>query len=49
MTYTINHNSQYNSVEIAFDGKPSEKIREALKALRFRWHKVSGVWYGYTD
>lgn len=49
MMYTITHNAQYNSVEIAFDGKPSEKIREALKALRFRWHRALGVWYGYTD
>lgn len=49
MMYTITHNAQYNSVEITFDGKPSEKIREALKALRFRWHRALGVWYGYTD
>lgn len=49
MTYTITNNPQYNSIEILFEGKPSEQIRAALKALRFRWHSVKGVWYGYAD
>lgn len=49
MTYTITQNTQYNSIEIAFDGKPSEAVRSALKSLRFRWHKVKKIWYGYTD
>lgn len=49
MTYTITHNDQFNSVEISFDGKPEQAIREALKRLRFRWHSVKKVWYGYTD
>jgi hypothetical protein len=48
-TYTITKNAQFNSLEIAFEGKPAEEIREALKALRFRWHSVKKVWYGYTD
>ena len=47
MTYQITANNQFNSIEISFDSKPSEAIREALKALRFRWHSVRGVWYGY--
>ena len=42
-------NAQFNSVEITFDGKPCEAIRDALKALRFRWHNVRRVWYGYAD
>lgn len=49
MTYTITKNTQFNSIEIMFDGKPSEAVREALKSLRFRWHSVKKVWYGYTD
>lgn len=49
MTYTITTNPDFNSIEIAFDGKPSEAIREALKAMRFRWHSVKKVWYGYKD
>ena len=49
MTYTITNNAQFNSIEIAFDGKPSEAVRNALKELRFRWHRVKKVWYGYTN
>ena len=47
-SYTISKNTQFNSIEINFTAKPSEAIREALKALRFRWHGVRKVWYGYT-
>ncbi len=49
MTYTITTNPNFNSIEITFDGKPSEAIRNALKELRFRWHNVKKVWYGYTE
>lgn len=49
MTYTITNNPEFNSIEILFDGKPSEDVRSALKALRFRWHGVKKVWYGYAD
>lgn len=49
MTYTITNNTEFNSIEIAFDGKPSEAIRTALKEMRFRWHGVKKVWYGYKD
>ena len=45
--YTINTNTEFNSTEISFEGKPTEAIRDALKALRFRWHSVKKVWYGY--
>lgn len=48
MTYTITNNTQFNSLEITFDGKPSEEIRNALKALKFRWHNVKKVWYGFS-
>ncbi len=40
-------NEQFNSLEISFDEKPSEEVREILKANRFRWHSVKKVWYGY--
>ena len=49
MEYTITNNPQFNSLEIAFDGIPGAEIRESLKALRFHWHSVKKVWYGYTD
>jgi hypothetical protein len=45
--YTISKNETFNSTEIKFEGKPSEAVREALKALRFRWHGTKKVWYGY--
>lgn len=49
MDYTINRNEAFKSLEISFTGKPSEAVRDALKALRFRWHGKRRVWYGYTD
>lgn len=47
--YTITANPEFNSIEILFNEKPSEQIRNALKELRFRWHNVKKVWYGYKD
>ena len=49
MTYTITNNPDFNSIEIAFEGKPSEAVREAMKALKYRWHGVKKIWYGYSD
>lgn len=48
-TYTITKNPDFNSIEIVFPGKPSEKIRETLKNLRFRWHGIKKCWYGYAE
>lgn len=47
--YTITENTQYNSREITFDGKPSAAVRDALKALKMRWHSVKKCWYGYAS
>ncbi len=47
MTYTITQNPQFNSLEIYFDGKPSEAVRAVLKAAKFRWHGAKRCWYGY--
>ena len=49
MTYEIKNNGEFNSKEIYFDGKPSEAVRTALKALKFRWHGKKKCWYGYAD
>lgn len=46
---TIMKNEQFNSFEITFDGKPSEAVRDLLKANGYRWHGVKRVWYGYND
>ena len=48
-TYTITANEAFNSLEITFTEKPGESIREALKSLKFRWHAVKKIWYGYAD
>lgn len=48
MEYTISRNDAFKSVEVTFEGKPSESVREALKALKFRWHSVKKLWYGYA-
>ena len=49
MTYEIRPNAQFNSLEIYFNEKPGEKIREALKALKFRWNGKKACWYGYGE
>lgn len=46
--YSLAVNPQFNSIEISFSEKPSAEIREALKALRYRWHSVKKCWYGYS-
>ena len=42
-TYAIN--KAHNGIEITFDGKPSELIRNKLKAIGYRWHRAKMVWY----
>lgn len=49
MNYTITANPAFNSLEITFDGKPAQEVRDALKALKFRWHAEKKCWYGYSD
>lgn len=49
MTYEIRQNTQYNSLEVYFDGKPSEEVRDVLKSHKFRWHSQKRCWYGYKD
>ena len=47
--FTISDNVEHGSLEITFDGKPSEKVRDVLKENKFRWHKAKQVWYGYGN
>lgn len=46
--YRIEENHEYNSREVYFDGKPSEEVRNALKALKMRWNGKKICWYGYA-
>lgn len=49
MNYQIMRNTEYNSNEVYFDGVPSMEIRERLKGIGCRWHKVKKCWYSYKD
>ena len=44
--FTITDNAEFGTLEIKFDGKPSEAIRNVLKEYKFRWHRTKGVWFG---
>lgn len=47
--FTISDNAEHGSLEITFDSKPSEAVRDVLKENKFRWHKAKKVWYGYGN
>lgn len=47
--YIISENPQFGSLEITFSEKPAETVREALKAMKFRWNGKRGLWYGFAD
>lgn len=47
--YNIKTNSQYNSTEIFFDGKPEEATRNILKSNGFKWNPKKTCWYGFVD
>ncbi|MEI2465021.1 hypothetical protein [Niallia taxi] len=38
-------NNELNGVEIYFNDKPSEEVREQLKSNRFRWSRNNKCWY----
>jgi hypothetical protein len=42
---TLNHNKERNGIELKFPGKPSDAVRQKLKANGFRWSRNQGVWY----
>lgn len=48
MTYEIRANETWNSNEVYFTDKPSEAVREALKALKLRWNRTKACWYGFA-
>ena len=47
--FKIMNNAERGSIEIKFNEKPAENVREILKSHKFRWGKTKGVWYGYGD
>lgn len=42
---TVTENEEKDGVEIRFASKPSEEVRDRLKAKGFRWSRHSGCWY----
>mgnify|MGYP004718904905 FL=1 len=42
---TMAINKEFNGIELTFEGKPAEEIREAMKAAGFRWHRMKKLWY----
>lgn len=38
-------NPDFNGIEVYFPGKPSESVRNSLKANGWRWHHKKGCWY----
>lgn len=42
---TMAINSQFNGIELTFEGKPAEEIRDEMKAAGFRWHRQKKLWY----
>ena len=42
---TMSINNQFNGIELSFESKPAEAIREAMKAAGFKWHSQKKLWY----
>lgn len=42
---TIHHNQARSGIEVVFASKPPLEVRDALKALSFRWSQRQGLWY----
>lgn len=42
---TMALNDELNGIELSFVSKPSEQIREQLKAHGFRWSRAKKIWY----
>lgn len=45
MLATFSINQECNGIEVTFDGKPSDQVRDRLKKAGYRWHKVKKLWY----
>jgi hypothetical protein len=36
-------------LQLKFDGKPTDSVRDALKARGYRWNRVTGLWWGKAE
>ena len=41
----VNLNPEKQGIEVTFPNKPTEEIREQLKAQGFKWSRRAGLWY----
>jgi hypothetical protein len=45
MRVTITHNTAKNGIEVKFESKPDEVLRDWLKSLKFRYSRGQNLWY----
>ena len=45
LTYVATPNTELNSIEVTFSGKPCEETRKAMKSKGFIWNKTKALWY----
>ena len=38
-------NKEFNGIELSFESKPAQDVRNEMKAAGFRWHSVKKLWY----
>ena len=48
-SFSITPNTERGTLEIRFDSKPSEEVRDVLKENKFRWSSKNKLWYGKAD
>lgn len=49
VSFALKPGTKDGYIEIHFSGKPSEDIRNELKAFKFRWSNFNKCWYGKSD
>ena len=42
--FEVIQNEELNRLQLKFEGKPSDKVRELLKGKAFKWSPKNGVW-----
>lgn len=47
--FSVTSNTERGTLEIRFDSKPSENVRNVLKENKFRWSSKNRLWYGKAD
>ena len=45
MLCTMSINEALQGIELTFNEKPGEEIREKMKLAGFRWHRMKQLWY----